>query len=117
MEKLALFFYKTENDKPLVYQVPDVGTPAETTSTNYLYNIEVPESAGLTSGEWYLYAVANWDKGFWDKDMSIEGLAQMTKSEMDNYCIQKKYKTNCKSGYTCAAVSPRLYSILRMVRV
>ena len=93
VEKLALFFYKTENDKPLVYQVPDVGTPAETTSTNYLYNIEVPESAGLTSGEWYLYAVANWDKGFWDKDMSIEGLAQMTKSEMDNYCIQKKYKT------------------------
>lgn len=93
VEKLALFFYKTENDKPLVYQVPDVGTPTEVTSTNYLYNIEVPESAGLTSGEWYLYAVANWDKGFWDENMSISELANMTKKQMDEYCILKKYKT------------------------
>lgn len=93
VEKLALLFYKDNGSKPIVYEVPDMGQPTEVTSTNYLYSIEVPESAGLTSGQWYMYAVTNWDKGFWDRDMTLSDLAGMTKAEMDKYCILKKYKT------------------------
>lgn len=93
VEKLALFFYQSENSTPLVYEVPEIGAPQEASTTNYLYNVEVPEDAGLTSGDWYLYAVANWDKGFWDNEMTLAQLSAMTKAQMDEYCIQKKHKT------------------------
>lgn len=89
VEKLALFFYRGEDTQPIVYVVPDVGAPNEVSSTNYKYSIEVPESAGLTSGDYYVYAIANWDKGFWGLTQSIEELGAMTKKEMDDLSVMK----------------------------
>lgn len=99
IEKLALFFYKDDNSKPFAYQ-PTVGEPIKDqnpssgqSSTNYLYNIEVPMSSGLTSGTWKLYAVANWDKGFWDNTITFDQLANMTLAQMKDFCIKKKNRT------------------------
>lgn len=90
VEKLALFFYKDENSTPIVYEVPNVGEPTQgTSSTNYFYSIEVPESAGLTSGNWYLYAIANWDKGFWNPDVTLDDFRDLNKNRMDNLNIMK----------------------------
>ena len=91
LEKLALFFYKKNEPQslPLVYDVEDLSDVDVTNPTNYKYNVSVPLEFGLTSGEWYIYAVANLHKGFWNKNSDIKPLKQMSKAEFDNYCIKK----------------------------
>ena len=94
VEKLALFFYKTETSTPIVYEVPQKDLATHTgAGTNYTYNITVPVEVGLTTGSWYLYAVANWDKGFWDGSITLDQLKGMSKTQMDNFCITKEFTT------------------------
>lgn len=95
VEKLALFFFKASDpdSKPLYYEVTDLTEVNTSNSTNYTYNITVPTSVGLTSDYWYIYAVANWDKGFWDSgnQTEFESLKQKTRAEMDAFCILKTH--------------------------
>ena len=98
VERLMLFFYKDDISNPVTYEVPDMaackvdkqttGQGTEST-TNYFYNITVPKEAGVTSGKWYVYAIANWHKGFWGG--INEGLQwPLTRPELKELLIQKK---------------------------
>lgn len=89
VEHLAFLFYKSDNSTPIIYQPATLGTPIESGDTWRKYNITIPQEAGLTSGNWYIYAIANWGKGFWN-EMKLEDLQNMTKKEMDEYNILKK---------------------------
>lgn len=67
VENLALLFYKSENSTPLVVKVSNLGAPEKINGTNYIYTVRVKsEDTGvdtpLMSGEWYLYAVANYNR-------------------------------------------------------
>ena len=74
VERLMLLFYRDDTSNPVAYEVPNMAAckvDKQTTgqgavsTTNYFYNITVPKEAGVTSGDWYVYAIANWHKGFW----------------------------------------------------
>lgn len=97
IEKLMLYFYDADVAanvcKPIVYEVQDLSNvttgQGNSQKPSNKYNISVPESAGVTSGRWYIYAVANWHKGFWNKDVNIEELKDLTRAEMNEHCMLK----------------------------
>jgi len=67
--ELALFFYKDNGTKPIVKHFTNLQNPTIDAKGNYIYEIELDpqndaEIAGLTSGQYYLYATANWDNAF-----------------------------------------------------
>lgn len=68
VENLALLFYKYENSTPLVVRVSNLSRiEGQGTSTNYFYKVKISsEDTGtdtpLMSGEWYLYAIANYNR-------------------------------------------------------
>lgn len=95
VENIQLFFYKDETSKPVVVPIT-VG--AEKSKGNYNYTTEIPtgtddsyreykvtigENAGLTSGIWKVYGVANYNKNY----VNVGGtdLSQLSKSEMDKF--------------------------------
>lgn len=86
VEQVALFFYKASQpaSTPVVATV-DLSsiTPVKTTETNYVYTATVGVDS-LYSGEWYLYAVANYGKNF--SHATLDELRRLTKAEMDAYC-------------------------------
>ncbi len=84
VEKVALFFYKKSqpDEAPVVVEITDMGTPTEETKTHYIYTVTV-NTEGLYSGEWYLYAVANYDKQFVSTELTE--LEKLTKAQMDNF--------------------------------
>lgn len=97
VQNMALLFYKAgTNDKPIIIYVDKngMGTPekivanGKTESTNYKYtvNLDVADK-GITTGNWYLYAIANYDKSFCKVDMSK--VAQMNQTEFLDYCVLK----------------------------
>lgn len=88
VEHLAFLFYKSENSKPIIYQPASLGDPIKVEDTWYKYSITIPQEAGLTSGNWYIYAIANWNKGFWN-NLQLTDLQNMTKAEIDKYNILK----------------------------
>ena len=95
LEKLMLYFYNAnvsaDKSMPIVWEVRDTDLENVTSTdgkTNW-YKITVPEEAQITSGRWYIYAVANWHKGFWDKDTDISSLANLTRKEMNEQCMIK----------------------------
>lgn len=67
VEKVMLLFYKKTqlNEAPVAIPVDltDRNPDASSTATHYYYTVSL-DADGLYSGEWYLYAVANYDKGF-----------------------------------------------------
>lgn len=87
VEKLALFFYRKSfpQNKPVVYEITNLGNPTATTSTNYKYTVSLTTDEtgdnALCSGNWYLYAIANYDKKFCS--VSYDDLKDMTKAQMD----------------------------------
>ncbi len=88
VEKMAiLFFDATFTDpKPIVVKVDEMGTPTKTTSTNYTYTVSLDEAQmtdgdlKVTSGKWYMYPIANYDKGY--AAVSLDELRNLTKSEI-----------------------------------
>lgn len=87
VEKVALLFYKKSqpDEVPVVVEITNLGTPTEVnkSATSYKYTVTVSTDE-LYSGEWYLYAVANYDKLF--VHVSLDQLKTMTKAEIDKFC-------------------------------
>lgn len=86
VEKVALLFYRVSfpDNPPVVIEITDMGNPEKLSETHYKYTVTIPEYSGLCSGNWYLYAVANYDKQF--VSVTLDQLKTMTKAEVDNFC-------------------------------
>lgn len=90
VEQIAIFFYKANDEKamPIVSEI----TPkyASKDGSNYKYNIVIPAAdlEEMRSGKWYMYAVANYGKGFFPVD--INALKGLTRSQFLDYCITKQ---------------------------
>ncbi len=81
VQNMALLFYKAgTDDKPIVIYVnkDQMGTPTSSTSTNYKYTVNLDVAGkGITTGNWYLYAIANYNTKFCNIEMSeIEKLSR-----------------------------------------
>lgn len=87
VEQLALIFYKKgwENTKKPFYvkEINNLGN-GQIGGTHATYTIDIPTSDGLTSGDYYLYAIANWGSAFCRinspeafKTMSIDDLKEL----------------------------------------
>lgn len=101
IEKLALVFYKknvVETYKPVVIEIGSdkLGDPTKVSETNYKYTVTLSSDdlnnltiskgsndEGLLSGDWYLYAIANYDKKY--VSITLDEIKQMTKAKMDAY--------------------------------
>ena len=98
VQNMALLFYKAgTNDKPIIVYVDKngMGTPSllpegstTSTSTNYKYtvNLDVTDK-GITTGNWYLYAIANYNTKFCNVDMTK--IAELTRTEFLAYNVNK----------------------------
>ena len=88
VEKVALLFYKKSqpDEVPVVVEITglDKIEPEKVSETNYKYTVTV-QTDELYSGEWYLYAVANYDKNYIPVD--LDKLKSMTKSQIDDFCV------------------------------
>ena len=90
VEQIAIFFYKANdaNAMPIVSEITP--TFASNVGSNYKYNIVIPAAdlEEMRSGKWYMYAVANYGKGFFPVD--INALKGLNRSEFLDYCITKQ---------------------------
>lgn len=90
VEQIAIFFYKANDEKalPIVSEI----TPkyASKDGSNYKYNIVIPAAdlEEMRSGKWFMYAVANYGKGFFPVD--INALKGLNRTEFLDYCITKQ---------------------------
>lgn len=90
VEQIAIFFYKANdaNAMPIVSEI----TPAfaSNVGSNYQYNIVIPATdlEEMRSGKWFMYAVANYGKGFFPVD--INALKGLTRNQFLDYCITKQ---------------------------
>ena len=96
LNQLALFFYKkNDTSAPLhVYEVNQFGSYnlGETEQeTNRIYEITIEEGA-ITSGEYYLYAVANWQNSFCR--FSLDELKTKSLDELKQVVIAKESGSN-----------------------
>lgn len=90
VEQIAIFFYKANdaNAMPIVSEITP--TFASNVGSDYKYNIVIPaqDLEEMRSGKWYMYAVANYGKGFFPVD--INALKGLNRSEFLDYCITKQ---------------------------
>lgn len=90
VEQIAIFFYKANDEKamPIVSEITPTFNSNE--GSNYKYDIDIPAAdlEEMRSGKWYMYAVANYGKGFFPVD--INALKGLTRSQFLDYCITKK---------------------------
>lgn len=90
VEQIAIFFYKA-NDAEAMPIVSEI-TPTfnSNVGSNYKYDIVIPtkDLEEMRSGKWYMYAVANYGKGFFPVD--VNALKGLTRSQFLNYCITKQ---------------------------
>ena len=98
VQNMALLFYKAgTDDKPIIVYVDKngMGTPtmlptgsSASTSTNYQYtvNLDVTDK-GITTGDWYLYAIANYNTKFCNVDMDV--ISGLTRTEFLAYNVNK----------------------------
>lgn len=90
VEQIAIFFYKANDEKamPIVSEITP--TFASNVGSNYQYNIVIPAAdlEEMRSGKWYMYAVANYGKGFFPVD--INALKGLTRNQFLDYCITKE---------------------------
>lgn len=90
VEQIAIFFYKANDEKamPIVSEI----TPTfnSNVGSNYKYDIVIhaADLEEMRSGKWYMYAVANYGKGFFPVD--INALKGLTRSQFLDYCITKQ---------------------------
>lgn len=89
VEQIAIFFYKANDEKamPIVSEITPTYNSKE--GSNYKYNIVIPAAdlEEMRSGKWYMYAVANYGKGFFPVD--INALKGLNRIEFLDYCITK----------------------------
>lgn len=90
VEQIAIFFYKANDEKALPIVSEITPTFASNVGSNYKYNIVIPaqDLEEMRSGKWYMYAVANYGKGFFPVD--INALKGLNRSEFLDYCITKQ---------------------------
>lgn len=90
VEQIAIFFYKANDAEamPIVSEITPTFNSNE--GSNYKYDIVIPPAdlEEMRSGKWYMYAVANYGKGFFPVD--INALKGLTRSQFLNYCITKQ---------------------------
>lgn len=90
VEQIAIFFYKANDAEamPIVSEITPTFNSNE--GSNYKYDIVIPAAdlEEMRSGKWYMYAVANYGKGFFPVD--VNALKGLTRSEFLDYCITKQ---------------------------
>lgn len=90
VEQIAIFFYKANDAEamPIVSEITP--TFASNVGSNYKYDIVIPAAdlEEMRSGKWYMYAVANYGKGFFPVD--VNALKGLTRSQFLDYCITKQ---------------------------
>lgn len=90
VEQIAIFFYKANDAEamPIVSEITPTFNSNE--GSNYKYDIVIPAAdlEEMRSGKWYMYAVANYGKGFFPVD--INALKGLTRSQFLDYCITKQ---------------------------
>ena len=90
VEQIAIFFYKANDAEamPIVSEITP--TFASNEGSNYKYDIVIPAAdlEEMRSGKWYMYAVANYGKGFFPVD--VNALKGLTRSQFLDYCITKQ---------------------------
>lgn len=90
VEQIAIFFYKANDAEamPIVSEITP--TYNSNVGSNYKYDIVIPATdlEEMRSGKWYMYAVANYGKGFFPVD--INALKGLTRSQFLDYCITKQ---------------------------
>ena len=90
VEQIAIFFYKANDDEamPIVSEITPTFNSNE--GSNYKYDIVIPAAdlEEMRSGKWYMYAVANYGKGFFPVD--VNALKGLTRSQFLDYCITKQ---------------------------
>lgn len=90
VEQIAIFFYKANDAEamPIVSEIAP--TYNSNVGSNYKYDIVIPtkDLEEMRSGKWYMYAVANYGKGFFPVD--INALKGLTRSQFLDYCITKQ---------------------------
>ncbi len=93
VEKMAILFYNANqpNSTPIIVKVRNLGEPTRRNSnTNWLYTIELNEDQltvgdrKVTSGEWYMYPIANYDKY---TVVNLDELAGKTLAEFRSHTI------------------------------
>ena len=93
VEKMAILFYNANqpNSTPIIVKVRNLGEPTrKNTNTNWLYTIELSEDQltvgdrKVTSGEWYMYPIANYDKY---TVVNLDELAGKTLAEFRSHTI------------------------------
>lgn len=94
VSEIALFFYRDGNylDKPKkvirLSQSNLVLSNNNSSSTNYIYTANIPEDAGLTSGNYFLYAVANYNSSTFG-DVELSKLEKLSLAQLQNFLITK----------------------------
>ncbi len=102
VQNMALLFYKAgTDDKPIIIYVDKdgMGTPtmlpngsSASTSTNYRYTVDLNVAdKGITTGDWYLYAIANYNTKFCNVEM--DEIKQLTRDEFLKYCVLKNNRS------------------------
>lgn len=93
VEKMAILFYNANqpNSTPIIVKVRNLGEPTRRNgNTNWLYTIELNEDQltvgdrKVTSGEWYMYPIANYDKY---TVVNLDELAGKTLAEFRSHTI------------------------------
>ncbi len=98
VQNMALLFYKAgTDDKPIIVYVDKdgMGTPtmlpsgsSASTSTNYQYTVDLNVAdKGITTGDWYLYAIANYNTKFCNVDMTK--IAELNRTQFLAYNVNK----------------------------
>lgn len=94
VSEIALFFYRDGNylDKPKkvirLSQSNLVLSKNNPSSTNYIYTANIPEDAGLTSGNYFLYAIANYNSSTFG-DVEMSDLEKLSLAQLQNFLITK----------------------------
>ena len=94
VSEIALFFYRDGNylDKPKkvirLSQSNLVLSNNNLSNTNYIYTANIPEDAGLTSGNYFLYAVANYNSSTFG-DVELSKLEKLSLAQLQNFLITK----------------------------
>lgn len=92
VERMAILFYKGD-EKPIIAYVDNMPAPSSMSGSNYKYTIELTEDQltngerKVTSGQWHIYAIANYDKGFFSANMNEIG--NLNRTEFLDYCVMK----------------------------
>ncbi len=95
IKDLALVFFSKDNTSSKAVVVPVIKSQivlsSQPTSTNYIYSVTLSEEelepTGLVSGDWYLYAIANYNTRFCG--VNISEVATFNHQEFLDHCLLK----------------------------